>query len=202
MSGEFGQKSLMIITAGRTDWAEQHRIQGNMDLPLNASGVTTATGWIRELSPIGLTLLYAPKTGPAAETARILARGLKAKIKDVAGLSEVNLGLWQGLTLEEFRQKHPSVSRQWAENPNCVSAPGGEVLGEARERIDEAIDELIRKTRSGCIVVVLGRIASAMARLRYEQREMSAIWEFWQEPASWYRYALGDSGKKVATAKK
>jgi probable phosphoglycerate mutase len=56
------------------------------------------------------------------------------------------------------------VYRQWQEQPENVCPPDGEMVGEAQVRIDESLERLLKKHRSGAIgIVVPEPLASIMA---------------------------------------
>ena len=81
----------------------------------------------------------------------MLAEALEAKVKRLSNMQNLDHGLWQGMLVEEVRLKQPKVYRQWQEQPDCICPPEGEMLSEARGRVQAAMSKILKKHRSGTI---------------------------------------------------
>jgi broad specificity phosphatase PhoE len=136
---------IVLIRPGSTTFDEQQRIQGTLDLPLSPQGEAQVARLIGDLSPIEFDMIYTAPCEPARTTAAQLAAARGTPVKEVEGLSNVNLGLWQGLQLEELRRKHPKVFKQWQESPEAICPPDGETFTEAIERIRKALEKPLKK---------------------------------------------------------
>jgi len=101
---------------------------------------------------------------------------LELKPKTLDQLQNVNLGLWQGLVVEEVRRKQPKVYKQWQEHPETVHPPEGETLAAARERAEEVLAKLARKHRSGTIALIAAEPLASVIRQRIEGNEMGDLW--------------------------
>src|SRR5262249_47977314 len=113
----------------------------------------------------------------AAETAEIIAGRLELKHKTIDRLQNVNLGLWQGLLVEEVRVKQPKVYKQWQEHPETIQPPDGEMLAAATERAMEAIEKLARKHRSGSIALVISEPLASLVQHRIQGTAWSDLWQ-------------------------
>jgi broad specificity phosphatase PhoE len=143
---------ILLIRPGCTDFDEQHRIQGNLDLPLSVRGEQQVAGILQELAKFSIDHIFTSPCEPARSTATALgvARGLP--VKEVETLHNVNHGLWQGLKVDEIRRKHPKVFKQWQESPEAICPPGGETLTEAVERVRKALEKPLKKKGNLAIV--------------------------------------------------
>ena len=56
---------IVLIRPGSTDYVDQGRIQGTLDIPLNETGSTEVARLIDELKSWGLEALYVPACEPA-----------------------------------------------------------------------------------------------------------------------------------------
>ena len=65
---------IVLIRPGSTDYDEQERIQGALDIPLNAGGVTEVSRIVEELRDKQIELIYAPRCEPARQTAEHAGR--------------------------------------------------------------------------------------------------------------------------------
>ena len=145
--------SLTLIRPGATDFDHQHRIQGALDLPLSADGESEIDSAIEEVRASGIEIIYSSPNEPALSTAQRLGEALQIPVKSLDGLSNYNLGLWQGLTIEEIKHKYPKVYKQWKEFPDRVCPPEGEDNSEALQRAMKALAKpLKRKIPFGLVV--------------------------------------------------
>lgn len=89
---------IAFLRHGPTDWNEEGRIQGRIDMPLSEAGRAKMAGL---LPPPGFETAdaYTSPLGRARETARLL--GFADAIAD-ARLAEHHWGDWEGLTREEI----------------------------------------------------------------------------------------------------
>lgn len=143
---------LILIRPGCTEFDEQQRIQGRLDLPLSCQGAEQVERLVLDLSGLHLDKIYCSPTEPALGTARKLAQARKIVCKPLPGLVNIDQGLWQGLPWEELKRKQPRLYRQWLETPELVCPPEGESLPEALERVREALHRPLKKTGQVAIV--------------------------------------------------
>lgn len=143
---------LILVRPGCTEFDEQQRIQGALDLPLSPRGREQVAQLLRAMAGVDLDLVYASPTEPALTTAEQIAASRGIPMKPLPELVNVNQGLWQGLQHEELKRKHPKVFKQWQESPACICPPGGEALSEALERVRQVLERPLKK--KGRIAIV------------------------------------------------
>jgi phosphoserine phosphatase len=144
--------SILLIRPGCTDFDEQHRIQGKLDLPLCERGESQVEAAIQQLRGVPLDLLYTSPSEPARTTAERIGAALDIPVKTLEGLQNMNQGLWEGLQEEEIRRKHPKVYKQWQESPESICPPSGESLSEAETRVRKALERPLKKKGNIAIV--------------------------------------------------
>jgi phosphoserine phosphatase len=157
---------ILLIRPGSTDFDEQHRIQGTLDLPLSARGEQQVARIVLELADIVIDVIYTSPCEPARSTAAALGAARGVAVKEIELLYNVNLGLWQGLKIDEIRRKHPKVFKQWQESPEAICPPGGETLAEAVDRVRKALEKPLKKKGNLGVVACdpLAAIISAVVR--------------------------------------
>ncbi|HUG93026.1 MAG TPA: histidine phosphatase family protein [Planctomycetaceae bacterium] len=144
--------NVVLIRPGCTDFDEQNRVQGTLELPMNSRGLEQVEHVLDELREVPLEVIYAPPTEPAWSTAERLADELDVPLKECEDLRNLDQGLWQGLQIDEVRHKFPKVFKQWQELPETICPPQGETVGEALDRIRRALHKpLKRKTVFGVV---------------------------------------------------
>ena len=76
---------ILLIRPGSTDFDEQQRIQGTLDLPLNLHGEEQVARIVRELADIVIDVIFTTPCEPARTTAVALgaARGVSVKPIDL-----------------------------------------------------------------------------------------------------------------------
>jgi probable phosphoglycerate mutase len=143
---------VVLIRPGCTDFDEQSRIQGSLDLPLNERGREQLRAIVDRLSELDLDILYASPCEPARSTAATIASEIGVQCKELDDLENLNHGLWQGLPIEEVRRKFPKVFKQWQESPETICPPQGETILDAVDRVRKAlVKPLKRKKRIGIV---------------------------------------------------
>jgi probable phosphoglycerate mutase len=188
--GDSQPTRLILIPTGQTCWDAEGRLVGNTDLPLCPEGVEQVKHWATSLKEIGLEYLFSAPGGASEETEDIIAGGVRVRPRQDVELAEMNLGLWQGLTMEEIKSRHPKVYRQWLDTPESVTPPEGESLSEARQRLESAIGKVLRRYCGSRIGIVLGDVALAIVRINREGRTISDFWTMIREPKTWHEYQI------------
>lgn len=141
-----------VVRPGETEFDGQSRLQGSLDLPLTDLGRQQVDEIVAQLRPEAFDVIYSSPTEPAASTAEMIGSSLGIPVKIVDGLANLHQGLWQGLSLDDIRRKHPRVYKQWEDDPESVCAPEGEECEEALERVEQALKKPCR--RDGAFIVV------------------------------------------------
>ncbi|MGC1276457.1 MAG: histidine phosphatase family protein [Planctomycetaceae bacterium] len=143
---------VILVRPGYTDFDEQCRIQGLLDLPLNERGQRYVEELVGQLSDLDVDVILTDPGEPARTTAEALGDALDVSVKDVPDLRNLDLGLWQGLQLDEVRRKYPKLLKQWHEHPETICPPQGEPVCEAMTRIAQALKKPLRKHKRVVIV--------------------------------------------------
>jgi probable phosphoglycerate mutase len=167
---------LILIRPGCTEFDEQARIQGRLDIPLCETGRIEAVAAAESLRAYLPKALYFAACRNAEETAEVLGEALDLKPKELGDLQNLDQGLWQGLQVEEIRHKQPKVFKQWQEHPETVCPPQGESLAEATERAEDVLEKLARKHRNGAIVLVAPEPMASIIRHRLAGEEIGDLW--------------------------
>jgi broad specificity phosphatase PhoE len=153
---------IAMIHPGASEFDENRRIQGALDLPLSPSGGEQLALLAERLRDVPLECLYAGDAEPSRASAEVLSELLGVPLRILDDLVNQNLGLWQGLQLEELRRKQPRTWKQYEESPDSVCPPGGETVQNVRDRLSQV---LARPLKSHDVFgVVLPEPAAAIAR--------------------------------------
>ncbi len=185
---------IVLIRPGSTDFVEEGRVQGTLDMPLNKHGAEEVARVTNELQQLGITTLYCSECEPAAQTAEALALGLGIKLKKLDGMQNLNHGLWQGMLVEEIKRKQPKVYRQWQDEPERIIPPEGETLADAQKRAKRVVKKLLRKHRDGHIGLVVPEPLASVVRSLLCDCELGDLWQAPSHHGQWEAIAVEQYG--------
>jgi probable phosphoglycerate mutase len=176
---------IVLIRPGATDYDQQGRIQGDLDVPLCDEGAHEVLRVSEELKDQGLEIIYSSDCERAVQTAEAIAKALGIKVKTLDNMQNLDHGLWQGMLVEEVKRKQPKVYRQWQEQPGSVCPPEGEMLSEAQERVRAALGRLLRKHKQGKVGLVVPEPLASVVRSYLAQAEVGDLWRAGTEHGTW-----------------
>jgi len=164
---------LIFLRHGETAFNAENRLQGQLDIPLNARGREQARTVGRTISVrIGSEIdrleaaaaFIASPLERARETMEIArdAIGLPARSYRLdAALKELTFGDWEGLTWPEIAARDPKRVRARSEDKWSFVPPGGESYAMLAERVRSWLDGLT----GDAFVVSHGGVARALMTL-------------------------------------
>jgi 2,3-bisphosphoglycerate-dependent phosphoglycerate mutase len=144
---------LCIVRHGETAWNAEHRVQGQLDVPLNAIGLAQADAIARALSRERFDAIYASDLSRALQTAAPVAKLLGVEILREKGLRERHYGIFQTLTYAEVKVRYAEdYARFLARDPE-FKFRSGESLREFSERSIKAISRIKDENRGKSVAV-------------------------------------------------
>ena len=153
--------TIVMVRHGETDWNRERRFQGRADQPLNEAG----RGQARELAELlrrePVSAVYTSPLRRARETAEILAGDFGLRPRPLDALLEIDVGAWEGLTIDEVRAAYPGrADEDWRSGWD-----EGETYDELSRRVLPALVELGTKHEGGHVLAVThaGPLRAAMA---------------------------------------
>ncbi|MBH2019957.1 histidine phosphatase family protein [Polaromonas sp.] len=161
---------IIAIRHGETTWNVDTRIQGQLDIPLNATGRLQAARMALALKEEPITAVYASDLVRAWETAQYLGRARGLPVHPETGLRERCFGDFEGKTFAEIEALLPDQSMRWRKRDPAFAPAGGESLLALNQRVVEAAEriaarhpgELIALVGHGGVMDVLYRAATRL----------------------------------------
>jgi broad specificity phosphatase PhoE len=135
--------TILLARHGETDWNREGRWQGWADPPLNDTGRAQAQALAEELRTIPFDAVYSSDLQRARETAVIVAAPHGVPVVTDAGLREIDVGSWSGLTRGEIAARFPGGER-----------PDGETRADHAERVLAAVERIARDNTGHRILLV------------------------------------------------
>jgi probable phosphoglycerate mutase len=147
---------ILAIRHGETAWNVDTRLQGHLDIPLNATGLRQAEHLGRALSEREtVDAIYASDLSRAHATAMAIARWMGQTVHTHQGLRERHFGVFQGRTFAEVETQLPEDALQWRKRvPEWTPPGGGESLLSLQARILAAVTALAAQHTGQQIVLV------------------------------------------------
>lgn len=116
---------LIVIRHGETDWNRQHRFQGQIDVPLNATGLAQAQRLSERLAEEPLDVLVASDLQRAHSTALTLAQRRAQAVQVEPLWREQSFGVLEGLDVPTIRSQHAPLWDRWVRHEADYALPGG-----------------------------------------------------------------------------
>jgi alpha-ribazole phosphatase len=160
--------TLYLIRHGETKGAEQRRYKGAIDVPLSEIGVRHMEQVSKYIylnteynqnteyrtRDTGLNAVFCSDLSRAIRSAEIVAEPHSLKPIIVSSLRERNFGLWEGMSFDEIREKYPIEFNAWAGNPLKFSPMEGESTLAMRDRVIQAMNEIMENHNKENIAIV------------------------------------------------
>ena len=172
---------IVLVRPGVTDYDDQGRMKGRLDLPMNDRGVAQVDTTVEELNSIlattGLDSVFCGPDQASRDTADLLAVAQDTKVKVIDRLCNLDVGLWQGKLINEIRSNQPKVYRLWQGSPDSVCPPKGETVGAARQRLRAVLTRIAKRYPESCVAIV---VAEPLASLLQSELTQSPLVDLWQ----------------------
>jgi broad specificity phosphatase PhoE len=157
------------------------RFRGRAELDLDETGLRQAEATARRLAQWPVSALYSSPLKRTMRTAEALARHLNVAVQTSPGFTDIDFGLWQGLSLEEAAQQDSVVYARWLENPEQVKFPQGESLEEVRARAVAALEDILASHDDETVALVSHKVVCKVLILSVLGLDNSHFWQVEQD---------------------
>ena len=136
---------ITAVRHGETAWNAITRLQGQLDIDLNALGRWKADRAGAALADSALQVIYSSDLCRAHHTAQAIARHSGIAAPDIRihqCLRERCFGRFEGLTYAQVGELHPEEALRWKQRDPDLAPPGGESQTEVFARVKAALDAI------------------------------------------------------------
>lgn len=148
------QTKLLLIRHGETAWNAEHRIQGQLDIPLSPQGMLQAAQLAECLADEPISAIYSSELSRAWLTAAPLAARLGREVIAEPRLRERSFGIFEGLTLDEIAERHPVEFGEWRARHLRWRPHGGESGQQLIDRVLGAVSDITAMHPGQSVVLV------------------------------------------------
>ena len=135
---------LLLVRHGETDWNRQGKFQGQIDVPLNATGQQQGQQAAEFLEPISFDFAVSSPLKRPLETAELILKhhpNVPLALEDQ--FREISHGEWEGRLEPEIEAAYPGELERWHRTPAEVQMPAGENLQQVWDRAIAAWDQMV-----------------------------------------------------------
>ncbi len=126
---------IYLIRHGEITQSAPRRFVGQTDLPLTDRGRGQMADVAEFLDGKGVARLVCSPLSRCVESATIVGAALGLAPEVVPDLREIGLGAWEGLTVEEVRERFPGRFEARGRNLAGFRPPGGESFADLQRRV-------------------------------------------------------------------
>jgi len=176
---------IVLVRPGCTDFDQQGRIKGTLDIPLCDDGSLQAAEMARQLTQFKFDAVYSAPCRSAQQTAAMIAATGKLKVKVIEELHNVDHGLWHGKLIEEVKQTQPRLYRQGQEHAESICPPQGEPIAAGRERVRRSLERLLKKHRTGELCLIAPEPLASVIDSELQHHELTDLWKSECDNGGW-----------------
>lgn len=154
MTAGGGAVDLILVRHGETDWNHARRIQGQLDVPLNAVGRRQAEAAAARLRDLRIDAVYTSDLARASATAAPIAAvcGLSATLEP--RLRERHFGALQGQWYDRLARESPQRHARLLSRDLSWDLDGGESIPVLQARVESVLSAIADAHPGGRVVVV------------------------------------------------
>jgi probable phosphoglycerate mutase len=136
------ETEIILIRHGETEWNSQQRMQGHSNSDLSSVGQAQIQALGEWMKNVPFDHIYSSDSLRAKQTAEAITQFSGHELKIDLRLREKNLGVFEGLTSEEARERHPEVFRLFKTAGSKYVIDEGESTQQLQDRALEIVDEI------------------------------------------------------------
>jgi len=136
------ETEIILIRHGETEWNSQQRMQGHSNSDLSSVGQAQIQALGQWMKNVPFDHIYSSDSLRAKHTAEAITQFSGHKLKIDLRLREKNLGVFEGLTSEEARERHPEVFCLFKTAGSKYVIDEGESTQQLQDRALEIVDEI------------------------------------------------------------
>ena len=190
---------IILVRHGETEWNASETFRGRADVDLNETGLRQAELLGRYLSAEKIDLIYSSPLKRAFKTAEEIARFQNIEVKTVENLIDFNYGEWQGLTVEQVKERDDVLYQDWLDTPEQMRIPGGETLEDVLNRAMPFLVGAVMRCREGKIALVSHRVVLKVIICALLKLDNAHFWDIRIDNAAVTRFVY-DGNHAVLTS--
>lgn len=167
---------LYFVRHGETEWNVEHRLQGRLNSNLTEKGIRDAQLLGKRLEDTDFDAAHVSPSKRAMETAKLIIGERRLPFKQDKRLMEINLGNWEGRTMEEIEAMDPVGYDLYHNHPSQFKGTG-ESFADVKARIEAVLKDLENTYQSGRILIVTHGMVVKVLQTICKNVSLDFVWE-------------------------
>lgn len=143
-----------LIRHGQTFWNQENRMQGQHETDLTPLGEMQAVALGKRLKDVTFDKVYSSPLRRCVKTTQLILGGRKIPVTYDDALKEILMGDWQGILIDELKEKFPEETDLFWNHPEKYQRPTCETYEEVRKRAGKFMEETAAENPGKNILVV------------------------------------------------
>jgi len=141
--------NLYLMRHGQTIPETPWRFLGQRDASLSDAGRAQAAAWRDALSGVNFAGAWCSDLARCRDTAAMILEGRGLAAAPVAGLREISLGEWDGLSVADVKSRHPGLYEARGADIAGFRPPGGESFADLSGRAWRVLETILATAGTG-----------------------------------------------------
>lgn len=167
---------LYFTRHGETEWNVQKRLQGRLNSNLTKNGVRDAILLGERLIETDFEAVYVSPSNRTVETAKLIIGERDLPFIKDERLMEINLGDWEGRTIDEIIATEPELYHLYQERPTEFKGTG-ERFEDVRLRVESVLNDLEKTYSSGNLLIVTHGVFIKVLQAICKDNSLEFVWD-------------------------
>jgi broad specificity phosphatase PhoE len=169
---------IYITRHGETEWNKVQKMQGHLDSDLTELGERQAI-WLRDrLEAIDFKAIYSSPLGRAYKTAELIKGNRELTINKDNRLAEINLGAWQGRSMDEIIAMDSVNYDHFWNSPHLYKSEVGEDFVQLMDRIVGFFKEVASQHIHDVILIIAhAAVLRTLFCYLFHEGDISTLWQ-------------------------
>lgn len=171
-------EKIFIVRHGEIDFNTQGRYAGSVDVELNEKGLQQARDIADEIFKLEIDFIISSPLKRCARMADIIREVINAPIVIMEEFRERGVGVFEGLTREEAKNKYPDL---WVKNITRIyddAPPGGETIKGVENRVFAGLKKVREKYDGKNILIVTHAFVGRMIYKFFHEMTEEQFFEY------------------------
>jgi alpha-ribazole phosphatase len=174
------QLLIYLIRHGEIDKLSPRRFLGQTDLPLNDNGIRQVKSLHEQLRNISFSHVFSSPLQRAVQTATLVSGVSPESVHRIEDLKEINLGAWEGLSVDEVRTRFPGAYEQRGQDLEFFRPEKGESFADLADRCYPALLSLAEQYTGPLLVVAHAGVNRVLLSL-LQQKPLQKLFDIPQD---------------------
>ncbi len=144
----------IIVRHGFSMGNKEKRFSGQLDVPLDEVGRSQAVSVADYICEnFKVDAIYSSDLSRAYDSVKLISDRLSLPVVKTKELREVDVGLWQGMLIEDVEKKYPESFEEYRRNPGLSRFDGGEGYIDVMKRASAELYRIANENEGKTIVI-------------------------------------------------